>query len=125
MDLNINAVSTGGIAKGYFDYLRFSRQSSGQMPRQAQADLEAVYAGQYPSVTQRQGFEVSMGSPHLHWFGGGISLPDYSGISGTYEDFLQGSLVPFIHDRTVWLATTTRMGPAAGSRWISRPRMSC
>ncbi|MBA3293831.1 MAG: hypothetical protein H0T40_08870 [Geodermatophilaceae bacterium] len=99
VDLNINAVSTGGIAKGYFDYLRFSRQSSGQMPLQAQADLEAVYAGQYPSVTQRQGLEVSMGSPHLNWFSGGISLPDYSGISGTFEDFLQHSLVPFIHDR--------------------------
>ncbi len=98
VDLNINAVSTGGIATGYFDYLRFSRQSSGQMPLQTQADLEADCAEQYPNVTQRQGLEVSMGSPHLNWFGG-ISLPDHSGISGTFEDFLQHSLVPFTQDR--------------------------
>jgi len=115
VDLHINAVSTGGIATGYFDYLRFSRQSSGQMPLQVQADLEATYAQQYPSLTQRQGLEVSKESPHLNWFGGAISLPDYSTFTGQYEDFLQSSLIPFIHDRDGLVSYNHPYGTGSGS----------
>lgn len=112
--IDLNAVSKGAIASGYFDYLRFSRQSSGQMPLQDQADLEIAYAASYPTVTQRQGLEVSKGQTHLNWFGGAISLPDYD-YTGGYDDFLQQTIVPFIHDRDGLVSYNHPFGTGSGS----------
>jgi len=67
--LVLGAVSRGGNAAGYFDYLRFAR-SSGDVQLQAQRDLKAVYGPRFPRVAQRQGLEVSAQYPHLNWFGG-------------------------------------------------------
>ena len=80
--LNLNAVSTGGLARGFFDYLRFGRRyTSGDVPLQTQQSIGAAYASKYPNVAQRQGLEISLFNPHLNWFGGAVSLPDYTGIT--------------------------------------------
>ncbi len=112
--LDLTAVSNGAIASGYFDYLRFSRQSSGQMPLQTQADLEAAYAARYPTVAQRQGLEVSKGTTHLNWFGGAVTLPDYDYTDG-YDDFLRETMVPFIHDRGGLVSYNHPFGTGSGS----------
>jgi hypothetical protein len=83
-------VSLGGLASGKFDYLRIARQyTSGDIPLQLQKSIGAGLAGRYP-VAQRQGLEMSGGSPHINWFGGGVSLPDYTGVTGTsYPAFVR------------------------------------
>jgi len=81
-ELTLSAVSTGAPARGNFDYLRFTRaHTSGDVPLQNQQALEAVYASQFSKVTQRQGLEISMLLPHVNWFGGKVSLPDYTGVT--------------------------------------------
>jgi len=99
--LTLNAVSTGRNVKGYFDYLRFSRQTSGDVPLRLQSRLQAAYAESHPAVTQQQGLEVSLGLPHVNWFGGTVTLPDYSGIAGNadYKAILEHRIVPDIHAR--------------------------
>jgi hypothetical protein len=100
--ITLSAVSTGSPAAGYFDLLQFGRQYvSGNLPLQTQQRLEAAYAVDYPKVTQRQGLEVSLSLPHLNWFGGSITIPDYTGVSGgdnspEYVTFLT-KLVSSIH----------------------------
>src|SRR3954454_5739792 len=82
--LNLNAVSTGGLARGFFDYLRFGRRyTSGDVLLQTQKSIGAAYASRYPTVAQRQGLEISLFNPHLNWFGGAVSLPDYTGITSS------------------------------------------
>lgn len=84
--LTLSAVSSGAPARGNFDYLRFARaHTSGDVPLQTQKALQARYAGRFPKVTQRQGLEVSLSLPHVNWFGGAVSLPDYTGI--TYKNY--------------------------------------
>src|SRR6266700_4619781 len=68
-ELNLSAVSTGDKVQGYFDYLRFNRTVSGQAQFSEQASMQAALASKYPSVTQRQGLEVSLLLPHRNWFG--------------------------------------------------------
>lgn len=90
-DITLRAVSNGLAVKGGFDYLRFDRQySSGDVPLQTQQSISEGYAPTFPGVTQRQGVEMSTFSPHVNWFGGGVSLPDYTGVtSSTYLTYMQ------------------------------------
>jgi hypothetical protein len=97
-ELNLSAVSTGDKVRGYFDYLRFNRTISGQAQFSEQAAMQAALASKYPSVTQRQGLEVSLLLPHLNWFGPNVTVPGYSGITySTYQAFLQNTVIPQIH----------------------------
>lgn len=78
--------------------LRFSRQTTGEVALRVQDDLATAYAGRYPGVTQRLGLELSHALPHLNWFGGTLSLPDYTGVSRSgYAEFLAQTAVPAIH----------------------------
>jgi hypothetical protein len=96
--LTLSAASTGDKAEGYFDYLRFTRQISGETFLKQQIDMESLLAPKYPSVAQRQGLEVSLVLPHLNWFGGNVTVPSYSGVTyRNYSQYLQDTLVPQIH----------------------------
>lgn len=96
--LTLSAVSTGDKVTGYFDYLRFTRSTSGEVSLDQQIAMEAVLASQYPAVTQRQGLEVSLLLPHVNWFGGNVALPDYgSTTQATYAGWLLETAVPQIH----------------------------
>jgi len=86
------------LVGGYFDYLRFARDTGGEAFFQQQAEIGAALASQYPSVAQEQGLEVSWQTPHVNWFGGNVAPPDYSGITrATYPSYLQNTLIPQIH----------------------------
>lgn len=96
----LSAVSRNGRrAAGHFDYLRMTRENSGDIPLQTQTELTAEYASQYKNVTQRQGLELSWQSPHLNWFGGKITLPDYTALLATVPAgrLLKDALVPLVH----------------------------
>lgn len=96
--LTLSAVSNGDLVGGYFDYLRFNRQISGEAFLLQQIDMEAALAPRYPSVTQRQGLEVSWLLPHLNWFGGALVIPDYGSTTPkTYTEYLRSTAVPQIH----------------------------
>ena len=122
----LSAVSTGQVASGYFDYLRFTR-STGEVQLQTQRDLETAYALRYPSVTQRQGLEVSFFNPHVNWFGGAVAPPDYAGISTAtqYKAWLQQSLVPQIHAAGGLVSYNHRSGQAGGRCSHRRRRIRC
>ncbi len=97
-ELTLSAVSNGDLVGGYFDYLRFRRQISGEAFLLQQMDMRAVLAPRYPAVAQRQGLEVSWLLPHLNWFGGAVVIPDYgSTTSKTYTAYLRNVAVPQIH----------------------------
>jgi hypothetical protein len=82
--IQLGAVSTGGLTKGNFDYLRFTRNfASGDLQLQAQMEMEPRYAAAYPSVAQRHGLEISQFLPHLNWFGGAVHIGDYTGVRST------------------------------------------
>lgn len=89
--LYLNAVSLGAQTSGYFDYLRFARQyNTGNIPVQTQQQMMSAYALSYPDVTQYQGLEVSGFEPHVNWFGGAVTLGDYSGVTrSNYQNFLR------------------------------------
>ena len=96
--LTLSAASNGDLVGGYFDYLRFNRQISGEAFLQQQIDMEAVLAPKYPSVVQRQGLEVSWLLPHLNWFGGAVVIPDYGSTTPkAYTEYLRSTAVPQIH----------------------------
>lgn len=96
--LTLSAVSDGERVGGYFDYLRFHRRLSGEVQLRQQAKMAAELAVRYPQVRQRQGLEVSWGQPHVNWFGGNVTIPDYSGVTlGAYRRFLHESVIPRIH----------------------------
>ena len=88
--ITLNAVSTGRAVNGCFDFLRFTRQhTSGTIPLQTQQGISAGYAAAFSSVAQRHGLEMGPQLPHLNWFGGTISLPDYQGVtSSNYLSFM-------------------------------------
>lgn len=95
--LTFGAVSTGSTSSGYFDYLRISRQQSGEVQLATQRALQAEYR-RYPKVTQHQGLEVSLSTTHLNWFGGNVALPDYAGVNlFNYDAYLRRTVVPDIH----------------------------
>jgi hypothetical protein len=96
--LTLSAVSEGDAVGGYFDYLRFDRQISGEAFLQQQISMEAALGPKYPAVIQRQGLEVSWLLPHLNWFGGNVAVPGYAGVKPKgYPPYLQNTLVPQIH----------------------------
>ena len=75
-DFSLAASSrSGATASGHFDFLRFQRPTS---PLDLQAQLMTAYASVFPTVVQMPALEVSNTDDHLNWFGGAISLPDYS-----------------------------------------------
>jgi hypothetical protein len=97
-ELTLSAVSEGDPVDGYFDYLRFDRQISGEAFLTQQQEMEAVLAPQFPSVTQQQGLEVSWELPHVNWFGGGVVIPDYGNTTAnTWNKYLRETLVPQAH----------------------------
>jgi hypothetical protein len=97
-ELTLSAVSNGDLVSGYFDYLRFKRQISGEAFLLQQMDMAAVLAPKYPAVAQRQGLEVSWLLPHLNWFGGAVVIPDYGSTTpSTYTAYLRNVAVPQIH----------------------------
>jgi len=97
-ELFLNAASTGDLVSGYFDYLNFSRTISGGEFFSQQADMITALGAAYPAVTARQGLEVSGFLPHLNWFGDGITVPGYQGVTAAgYSALLTGTLVPQIH----------------------------
>ncbi|HVQ19356.1 MAG TPA: CehA/McbA family metallohydrolase [Actinomycetes bacterium] len=89
--ITLNAVSTGATASGYFDYLRFQRPfSSGDLPIQLQDSIRQGYATKYPGVTQRRALEMGQFLPHINWFGGDLTLPDYAGVTASTQlDFMR------------------------------------
>lgn len=106
--ITLNAVSAGPLASGYFDYLRFERPfSSGNIPIQLQDSVSAGYQSSYPHVTQHRALEMGQLLPHINWFGGNLSLADYTGVtSSTQMDFMrrqiqlahsQGGLASYNH----------------------------
>lgn len=99
-EFSLRAVSNRGApAEGYFDYMRFSRQTTGDVALAVQDDMMSAYRGRYPGVSQHHGLEVSHALPHLNWFGGALALPVYTGVKrADYPDFLRETVVPDIHD---------------------------
>lgn len=98
--LTLNAVSTGQKVSGCFDYLRFSRTTSGELFLQQQQSIGSALAATYPAVTQQQGMEVSLdpGETHLNWFGGQVAVQGYGEMTGPqWQAYLAGTAVPLIH----------------------------
>jgi hypothetical protein len=98
--LAMDAVSTGDLVSGYFDYLRFDRTMTGGEIYQQQQSIGAGLAGKYPSVTQRWGLELSRGQVHCNWFGPGISVPTYDGVGPSEADYLRylrEQILPEVH----------------------------
>ena len=94
--ITLSAVSTGDPVSGKWGYLRF-RRASGQVQFDSQAEMMTGLTAKYPAVTQYQGLEVSSGgTPHINWFGPGITVPDYTGDRKGYWAYMQ-SQVPVIH----------------------------
>lgn len=90
-EITLSAASTGALASGYFDYLRFERpNSSGNVPLRIQRKIKKRYTRKYPAVAQRPGLEMGQLLPHLSWFGGSLDLADYSTVnSGNHLDFMK------------------------------------
>ena len=96
--LTLSAASTGDHVAGHFDYLRFTRQISGETFLNQQIAMEAVLAPKYPAVVQQQGLEVSTLLPHLNWFGGNVAVPGSVTMTApAYRSYLQNTVVPDIH----------------------------
>jgi hypothetical protein len=96
--LTLSAASNGDTVGGYFDYLRFNRQISGEAFLLQQIDMESVLAPKYPAVVQRQGLEVSWLLPHVNWFGGAVVIPNYGSTTpANYTGFLRSTAIPQIH----------------------------
>ncbi len=106
--ITLNAVSAGPLASGHFDYLRFERPfSSGDIPVQLQDSIREGYRDRYPDVAQRRALEMGQFLPHINWFGGNLSLTDYTGVTmSTHMDFMrqqirlahaQGGLASYNH----------------------------
>jgi hypothetical protein len=96
--LTLSAVSNSDRVAGHFDYLRFTRNISGEAFLEQQIDMGVTLASQYPSVVQRQGLEVSWQLPHVNWFGGAVVIPDYGSTTrATYPSYLLNTAVPQIH----------------------------
>ncbi len=71
--------SVSAHARGYFANLQFERATAaGNQPLEVQTSLCQRYAPEFPTVRQFQALEVSLTTPHLGWYGGKFSLPDYA-----------------------------------------------
>jgi hypothetical protein len=92
------ASSSRKTVTGYFDYLRFNRTLDGGELFAQQGDMMREFAPQFPAVTQQQGLEVSLGWPHINWFGPNITVPAYDGPgSGKYAAWVEQHAIPMIH----------------------------
>jgi hypothetical protein len=69
-------------AEGYFDYLRFSRDTAGDKALQVLDELIGSLGPMYPNLTVHRGLEISLFDPHSNWFGGDQHLPDYHALVG-------------------------------------------
>jgi hypothetical protein len=78
LDLGV-ASRRGSPAVAVFDYLRFSRGTTGAAAIDAQRRLSSELAGGFPGITQHNGLEVSLTDGHINWFGGEVSPFDYTG----------------------------------------------
>jgi hypothetical protein len=98
---SLSAVSqAGAMASGNFDYLRFTRPTTGEVALGVQDAMMTSYAAKYPNVTQRHGLEVSKGLPHVNWFGGDVRLPSYAGLTkANWLGHLRTTVIPDIHAR--------------------------
>jgi hypothetical protein len=98
-NLRLSARSRAGAkASGFFDYLRFSRGTTGEVALQVQDDLMTSYASRYPRVAQHHALEVSHWLPHVNWFGGDVFLPDNMAVSKLgWDDYLRTTCIPAIH----------------------------
>lgn len=91
-DLVLRTLRLGVVSRrsapsgGVFDYLRFTRQSGADAQR-VQSDLMARYAPQFPTVQQYAGLEVSLYDPHINWYGGVQTMPDYGASSAQGTEF--------------------------------------
>jgi hypothetical protein len=98
--LTLNAVSTGDLASGHFDYLRFDRTRTGGEVFAQQQSIGADLAATYPGVTQHWGLEISGALPHLNWFGSGVTVPTYAGVPrnhSAYMKYLTKTVLPEVH----------------------------
>ena len=97
-ELYLRATSTGDVVSGYFDYLNFHRPLDGGDLFTQQAEMAEALAPEYPAVTQYQGVEVSLGLPHINWFGGDVSVPTLDGIGyKKYPEWVEQKGIPDIH----------------------------
>lgn len=97
-ELTLNAASTGDAVSGYFDYLQFDRTVSGNAFFNQQTEMMAALAGSHASVTQHQGLEVSWRLPHVNWYGGSVSVPNYRGVTSRgYTKYVQETVIPQAH----------------------------
>lgn len=120
MDLELGVHSDLRVpARAHFANLRFLRtQTTGDQPLQVQADMLEQYASRYPSLTLRQGLEVSGPSEHANWFGGEQHLIDYQTTNPTD---LIAYAAEMIH-RTGGLASLNHpFGTSGGGSSVSRP----
>ncbi len=89
-----------GSAEGYLGNLVFDRaQIAGQDPLAIQQSLSAHYAPRFPSVKQIQALELSLGTPHVGWYGETVAIPDLTNqpaITATDPGYA-GSLVKQVH----------------------------
>jgi hypothetical protein len=98
--LTLSAVSTGDLASGYFDYLRFERTLTGGEVHAQQQDIGADLAPTYPTVKQLWGLEISGGQVHCNWFGPGVTVPTYDGVAynqPAYMRYLTETVLPGVH----------------------------
>jgi len=97
----LGAVSqSGSRAEGYFDFLRFHRDTAGDTPLSVQAEIITAHEDSFPGLTVYAGQEVSFYSDHVNWFGGSQTLYQYKGTSTTGPSFPEFANVAsdFIHN---------------------------
>jgi hypothetical protein len=91
--IQFGAVSRGGLAEGWFDYLRIERsRSAGDDPLGLQASIIDRLQADYPDITMYCGQEVSFSPQHLNWFGGAQFLHQYT-ESGLHPGGLKSRLL--------------------------------
>ena len=122
MDLELGVQSDLRVpARAYFANLRFLRtETTGDRPLEVQAEMLEEYSTRYPTLTLRQGIEVSGPAEHANWFGGEQHLIDYA---TTQPTDLIAYAAELIH-RTGGLASLNHpFGNAGGDSSASRLTM--
>lgn len=95
--IHLHAVSTGDAVEGYFDWLRFSRSSGGELFN-VQQQIGTALAPSYPSVTQQYGIEVSWLPTHVNWFGPNVQVLKFGELDHkAWVNYLRQTAVPQIH----------------------------
>lgn len=69
----------GGSASGFFAAITIDRSAvSGDEPLTAHREIMGQYVEDYPSIQQLQGLELSLGNPHICWYGGAPRIPSFT-----------------------------------------------